>query len=176
MDSLKHKLLLRLWSLMIKGKRNITTVPTHKIVIFTDGGCSKRHGGWAFVLQHENGEKIARSGNERSTTNNRMELRAVIEALHEAENESKDCKLDIIVNTDSKYVKEGITKWIEKWKESSNWMTASGRPVKNREIWEELDSVVSRLKPTFEWIKGHNGNAGNEECDEMVQEEIKKLS
>jgi ribonuclease HI len=178
-NNLKRKLLLHLWSFLIKGKRNITKVSRQKITIFTDGGASGKRGAWAFVLQDEK-EEITKSGKENPTTNNRMELKAVIEALYEVEKRlaaGRNEIHDITVNTDSQYVKRGITEWIIKWKQgSNNWTTAQKTPVKNKEIWIMLDSIVSKLKPTFVWVKGHSGNEQNERCDAMVQAEIKSFS
>ena len=140
------------------------------IEIYTDGGCSGNPGpgGWAFVLRGEAGETIG-SGGEANTTNNRMELRAVISALEEAERRSPGAA--VILYTDSQYVKNGITKWIRSWK-SNGWRTSDKKPVKNRELWEELDAVASRVRPKFLWVEGHSGVEGNERCDELVQVEI----
>jgi ribonuclease HI len=163
------------------------------IVIYTDGGCSGNPGpgGWAYViLLPENdgairGERESRgsgspadreilgSGGEAATTNNRMELRAVISALEEAERSAPG--LPVTLNTDSQYVKNGITSWINSWKRNG-WRTADKKPVKNRELWEELDAVASRVRPKFQWVKGHAGVDLNERCDAMVQAEIRKLA
>jgi len=140
------------------------------IEIYTDGGCSGNPGpgGWAFVLRGESGETIG-SGGEATTTNNRMELRAVIAALEEAERRSPGAA--VVLYTDSQYVKNGITTWIRSWK-GNGWRTSDKKPVKNRELWEELDAVASRIRPTFLWVEGHSGVEGNERCDELVQAEI----
>lgn len=143
------------------------------IVIYTDGGCSGNPGpgGWAFVLR-AGADEVLGSGGEAATTNNRMELRAVISALEEAERRAPGSA--VVLNTDSQYVKNGIESWIASWKRNG-WRTASKQPVKNRELWEELDAVASRVKPKFQWVKGHAGVEDNEQCDQMVQEEIGKL-
>jgi ribonuclease HI len=143
------------------------------VIIYTDGGCSGNPGpgGWAFVLR-SGGEEILGSGGEANTTNNRMELRAVISALEEAERRSPGAP--VVVNTDSQYVKNGIGSWIASWKRNG-WRTADKKPVKNKELWEELDAVASRVKPKFLWVKGHAGVDGNERCDAMVQAEIAKF-
>jgi ribonuclease HI len=150
-----------------------------EVVIYTDGGCSGNPGpgGYAFViLLTENDEggrrEILGSGGEAATTNNRMELRAVISALEEAERSAPG--LPVVLNTDSQYVKNGITSWINSWKRNG-WRTADKKPVKNRELWEELDAVSSRVKPKYQWVKGHAGIDSNERCDAMVQAEIRKL-
>jgi Ribonuclease HI len=151
------------------------------IVIYTDGGCSGNPGpgGWAFVItlpesrQGNDGVgEVRGSGGEANTTNNRMELRAVISALEEAERLAPGAS--VVVNTDSQYVKNGIGSWIANWKRNG-WRTADKKPVKNQELWMELDAVVARVKPRFVWVKGHAGIEGNEACDSMVQEEIRKF-
>jgi ribonuclease HI len=147
-------------------------------IIFTDGGCSGNPGpgGWAFVIRLRANDaadhEILGSGGEANTTNNRMELRAVIEALSELERRSPGAQL--VVRTDSQYVKNGIGAWIANWKRNG-WRTADRRPVKNKELWEELDALVARVRPSFEWVKGHAGIEGNERCDAMVQTEIAKF-
>ncbi len=153
------------------------------IIIYTDGGCSGNPGpgGWAFVMRHEahhgashadREQVMTGSGGEANTTNNRMELRAVISALEEAERSAPGAP--VVVNTDSQYVKNGITTWIANWKRNG-WRTADKRPVKNQELWEELDAVASRVRPGFRWVKGHAGVEDNEKCDAMVQVEIAKF-
>ena len=143
------------------------------VIIYTDGGCSGNPGpgGWAFVLTAGADEALG-SGGEDHTTNNRMELRAVIAALEEAERRAPGAS--VVVNTDSQYVKNGITSWIAAWKRNG-WRTADKKSVKNRELWEELDLVNARVKPKYEWVKGHVGVEGNERCDAMVQVEIAKF-
>jgi ribonuclease HI len=148
-------------------------------IIYTDGGCSGNPGpgGWAFVLRlpAEGGletREILGSGGEAETTNNRMELRAVIASLEEAERRAPGAA--VVVYTDSQYVKNGMGSWIASWKRNG-WRTSDRKPVKNRELWEELDSVADRVKPKFRWVEGHAGVEGNERCDAMVQVEIAKL-
>lgn len=147
--------------------------PMDHIEIYTDGGCSGNPGpgGWAFVLTAGEARK-ARSGGEANTTNNRMELRAIIEALKEAEALAPGASVEL--KTDSQYVKNGITTWIMSWKKNG-WRTADKKPVKNQELWEELDAVNARVKPVFSWVKGHAGVELNEVCDQMVQVEIGKF-
>jgi ribonuclease HI len=148
------------------------------IVIYTDGGCSGNPGpgGWAFVMRLPTGDEILGSGGEADTTNNRMELRAVIASLEEAERRlsGEAPGAPVVVNTDSQYVKNGITSWIASWKRNG-WRTADKKPVKNKELWEELDLVNARVRPRYEWVKGHVGVEGNERCDAMVQVEIAKF-
>jgi Ribonuclease HI len=166
------------------------SIESKGVIIYTDGGCSGNPGpgGWAFVLslaagrsagdtkypfeESASGVEILGSGGEAQTTNNRMELRAVISALEEAERRAPG--EGVVVNTDSQYVKNGIGSWIANWKRNG-WRTADKKPVKNQELWEELDAVVGRVKPRFLWVKGHAGVDGNERCDAMVQAEIRKF-
>ena len=146
----------------------------HGVIIYTDGGCSGNPGpgGWAYVIRLPAGEEILGSGGESNTTNNRMELRAVIAALSEIERLAPG--VAAVVRTDSQYVKNGIGSWIANWKRNG-WRTSDKRSVKNRELWEELDDAVARVRPRFEWVKGHAGIEGNERCDAMVQAEIAKF-
>lgn len=142
------------------------------ITIYTDGGCQGNPGpgGWAFVVS-DNGEiKEYRSGGEKATTNNKMELTAVINALKYAQGEGES---DVIILTDSQYVKNGITEWIHNWKRNG-WRTASKAPVKNVEFWVELDALNAELNVNWQWVKGHAGIAGNEECDRLVRMETAK--
>jgi ribonuclease HI len=101
-----------------------------------------------------------------------MELRAVIAALEEVERAAPGAA--VVVHTDSQYVKNGIGSWINNWKRNG-WRTSDKKPVKNRELWEELDAIVARVRPRFVWVKGHAGIEGNERCDAMVQAQIAKL-
>ncbi|HUX36446.1 MAG TPA: ribonuclease HI [Rectinemataceae bacterium] len=144
------------------------------IIIHTDGGCSGNPGpgGWAFVLHHPDGELVG-SGGEKNTTNNKMELRAVIEALSKALTFSP-AEGEVELVTDSQYVKNGITSWINSWKRNG-WKTASKEPVKNRELWEELDRISAQVRPRYSWVKGHAGHEHNERCDALVQVEIAKF-
>lgn len=145
-----------------------------KIDIFTDGGCSGNPGpgGWAFVALDGESLLSYSSGGEASTTNNRMELTAVIRAL-------ETCKVleahKVRISTDSQYVKNGITTWIHKWK-ANGWRTASKDPVKNRELWEELESLCSVFDIDWIWVKGHAGVKYNEMCDSLVRKEMEKYT
>ncbi len=143
------------------------------ITIYTDGGCSGNPGpgGWAFILLKDGTETLG-SGGEANTTNNRMELTAVISALRAAEAAAPQAQVNLW--TDSQYVKNGITQWIASWKRNG-WKTADKKPVKNRELWETLDEITGRVNPSFSWVKGHAGHEYNERCDSMVQVEIHKF-
>ena len=137
------------------------------IVIYTDGGCSGNPGpgGWAFVVS-ENGEiREYRSGGDQSTTNNKMELTAVINALEYAK---ANGERDVVILTDSQYVKNGITVWIHSWKKNG-WRTSSKAPVKNVEYWVTLDKLNDELNVDWQWVKGHAGIVGTEECDRLVR-------
>ena len=140
------------------------------VIVYTDGACSGNPGpgGWAWVAL-ENGSRREGSGGEASTTNNRMELIAVIEAL-----KALPPGRAVEVRTDSQYVKNGITAWIHAWKKNG-WRTASKSPVKNRELWEDLDRLSTALKPRFVWVEGHAGEEFNERCDELARGEIARL-
>ena len=143
------------------------------IVIYTDGGCSGNPGpgGWAFVVS-ENGEiREYKSGGDQSTTNNKMELTAVINALEYAK---ANGERDVVILTDSQYVKNGITAWIHSWKKNG-WRTSSKAPVKNVEYWVTLDKLNDELNVDWQWVKGHAGIAGNEECDRLVRMETAKF-
>lgn len=143
------------------------------IVIYTDGGCSGNPGpgGWAFVVS-ENGEiREYRSGGDQSTTNNKMELTAVINALEYAK---ANGERDVVILTDSQYVKNGITVWIHSWKKNG-WRTSSKAPVKNVEYWVTLDKLNDELNVDWQWVKGHAGISGNEECDRLVRMETAKF-
>ena len=141
------------------------------IVIYTDGGCSGNPGpgGWAFVVS-ENGEiREYRSGGDQSTTNNKMELTAVINALEYAK---ANGERDVVILTDSQYVKNGITVWIHSWKKNG-WRTSSKAPVKNVEYWVTLDKLNDELNVDWQWVKGHAGIKYNEICDSLCQKQIK---
>lgn len=144
-----------------------------KVIIYTDGGCTGNPGpgGWAaVVIQNETEVKL--SGGNPSTTNNRMELNAVIEALHWCKKKGLVGTLE--VHTDSQYVKNGINSWIHNWKKNG-WKTAAKKPVKNKDLWEKLDIVNSAVSPEWFWVKGHAGNKYNELCDQLVEEERLKF-
>ncbi len=140
-----------------------------ELFAYTDGACSGNPGpgGWGALLIAREGETTLKTreicGGEADTTNNRMELLAAINALNALEKPST-----ITVITDSVYVKDGITKWIFGWK-SRGWKTAAKKPVKNEELWKDLDAATQRHTVTWKWIKGHAGHAENEKADELAR-------
>ncbi len=144
--------------------------------IYTDGGChgNPGPGAWAFRIVDAQGRvETEESGHETATTNNRMELTAVIRALRHvvATAESSSAESTWIVITDSQYVRQGITDWINRWRRNG-WQTSAKKPVKNVELWKELDSLADRVNPQWAWVKGHAGNEHNEACDALVQVSI----
>lgn len=141
-----------------------------QIEIFTDGACSGNPGpgGWAAILRYGDNEKEL-SGGELETTNNRMELTAVIKALEALK---RPCR--ITVTTDSEYVKKGVTEWLEGWKKKG-WKTASKKPVANRDLWEMLDAEIHKHKMRWEWVRGHEGHPENERCDELARQAIRNI-
>ena len=133
------------------------------VIIHTDGACKGNPGpgGWGAVLQTGGGHEKELWGGEPLTTNNRMELTAAIMAL-EALN--RPCRVDL--HTDSRYVMDGITKWMPRWK-SRGWLTADKKPVKNDDLWKRLDAARARHQVKWHWVKGHAGHALNERADAL---------
>ena len=143
----------------------------YKLVeIFTDGACrgNPGPGGWGALLRYRDQEKLLKGG-EHLTTNNRMELTAVITAL-----ESLKLRCDVVLTTDSKYVMEGIGQWLANWKRCG-WKTAAHKPVKNEDLWRRLDAASGRHRVEWRWIKGHSGHAENERVDRLANEAIDEL-
>jgi len=142
----------------------------NKVEIFTDGACKGNPGpgGWGAILRYGTTEKEI-YGASKNTTNNIMELTAVIESL---KNLNKPCEL--IITTDSKYVKNGITEWIHNWKKNG-WRTAAKKEVKNKELWIELNSLIQIHSITWDWVKGHSGHPENERADLLANVAIEKL-
>ena len=140
------------------------------IEIFTDGACKGNPGpgGWGAILNY-NEHKKEIYGSSPNTTNNVMELTAVIKALQILK---EPC--NIILTTDSNYVKDGITDWIHNWKKNG-WKTANKKPVKNKEIWIELDKLSSIHTIEWKWVKGHSGHPENERADELANEAIAEI-
>ncbi len=140
------------------------------IEIFTDGACrgNPGPGGWGALLRAGKHEKELWGG-EAHTTNNRMEMTAVIEALKALKKSS-----DVVLTTDSQYVRKGITEWIEGWKRK-NWQTAAKKPVKNVELWQEIDSLAASHRIDWRWVKGHSGHSENERVDELANRGIDEL-
>ena len=140
------------------------------ITIYTDGACSGNPGigGWGAVILENNKEDIFLNGGNDNTTNNQMELKAAIEALKYFED-----RQTITLITDSKYVKDGIQSWIQNWKKNG-WKTAAKKPVKNKELWIELDQLISRHTISWKWVKGHAGNTHNEKADYLARRYIEE--
>jgi ribonuclease HI len=138
-----------------------------KVIIHTDGACSGNPGpgGWGAILDY-NGTRKEIYGGEPQSTNNRMELKAAIEALNVLK---REC--DVEMHVDSQYVKDGITKWIHGWKRNG-WKTADKKPVKNVELWQALDEAIKRHEMTWHWVKGHAGHPDNERADELARQGI----
>ena len=141
------------------------------IEIWTDGACKGNPGpgGWGALLRYGDHEKEL-FGGERLTTNNRMELMAVIEALS-----SLKRRCDVIIHTDSKYVQLGITEWIPNWIRRG-WKTADRKPVKNADLWQRLHEVAARHDIHWRWVKGHAGIDGNERADELANRGVESVS
>lgn len=140
--------------------------------LHTDGGChgNPGPGGWAYTITDINDRVVASSsGYAPETTNNRMELTAVIRGLH-AVRELPDCDSCIVI-TDSQYVRQGITDWIYRW-QRNGWLTTARKPVKNADLWKDLTRISDDVQPEWTWVKGHAGDQFNEACDRMVQEAI----
>ena len=141
----------------------------HNLFAYTDGACSGNPGpgGWGVLLVAKNQNKIIKErelfGGQENTTNNQMELLAAISALEALDRPSK-----IKIITDSSYVKNGVTQWLENWK-NNKWKTASKKPVKNVELWRRLDQARSRHEVIWAWVKGHAGHPENERADELAR-------
>ncbi len=138
-----------------------------RIEIFTDGACrgNPGPGGWGALLRY-NGVERELYGGEPETTNNRMELRAAIESLKALK---ETC--EVVLTTDSVYVKQGITQWLDNWK-AKNWKTAARKPVKNEDLWRELDVQNQRHHVEWAWVKGHSGHRENEIADQLANRGI----
>jgi len=144
-------------------------LPPH-VVIHTDGGASPNpgSGGWAAILAFGDHEKELKGG-EPNTTNNRMELTAAISALEALK---RPCRVDL--HTDSQYVRDGITKYIAKWKRNG-WLTADKKPVKNVDLWKRLDASLAPHQVRWHWLRGHSGHAQNERADALAREAIAEI-
>ena len=144
---------------------------TRTVEIYTDGACrgNPGPGGWGVLLIAGKRRKELYGG-ERNTTNNRMELRAAIEALNALNGEQ-----NVILHTDSKYVMDGLNNWLPAWKKRG-WVTAAKKPVKNRDLWHALDEAASRHDVRWNWVRGHTGNAGNEQADALANKGIDELT
>lgn len=139
-----------------------------QVELYTDGACSGNPGpgGWAFILRHPaSGKEMEQSGSEPSTTNNRMEMLAVIRGL-----ESLKRRSSVRVVTDSMYVVKGLSEWMPKWK-AAGWRRGSGakaKPPKNLELWQQLDELMGRHRVEMKYVAGHSGHEENERCDELA--------
>ncbi len=138
-----------------------------QVIIYTDGACSGNPGpgGWGAVLTHDESQSEI-SGYESETTNNRMELMAAIAGLNALKS---PCTVTVV--TDSRYVQDGITKWINGW-EKNGWQTAAKKPVKNVDLWKDLQSAMEPHTVTWEWVKGHSGHELNERADALARNAI----
>jgi ribonuclease HI len=141
-----------------------------QVEIFTDGACRGNPGigGWGAVIRYKQHEKLL-SGGEQETTNNRMELMAAIQALNSLK---RPCKVNL--TTDSQYVRKGILEWMEAWKKRG-WKTSARKPVKNKDLWEQLDQSTHRHDIDWHWVKGHAGHEGNELADSLANRGIDDL-
>jgi ribonuclease HI len=144
---------------------------TDRVDIFTDGACrgNPGPGGWGAVMRFKGKEKRLYGG-DNETTNNRMELLAVIEALEQLTRPAA-----VRVTTDSKYVKQGITEWIHNWKRNG-WRTSAKKPVKNSDLWRELDELATKHDVVWDWVKGHSGHPDNELADALANRGIDELA
>ncbi len=142
-----------------------------RVRLFTDGACrgNPGPGGWGVFMRY-NGHEKELFGGERNTTNNRMELMAVIRGLQALK---RSCAVDVV--TDSQYVKNGITQWIHNWKRNG-WRTAARKPVKNDDLWRLLDATVARHEVSWHWVRGHSGHAENERADALANQGIDALT
>ena len=143
---------------------------TSLITIFCDGACSGNPGvgGWACIVE-SNDERREYAGGASHTTNNQMELQALIEGLKNVPSEGK-----LRIVTDSEYLAKGVTQWMKGWIRNG-WKTAAKQPVKNQAHWEKINDLLAGRTYQFEWVKGHSGHEENERCDELAREEIVKL-
>jgi len=143
-----------------------------EVILYTDGGCSGNPGpgGWAYILRHpKTSKERERSGGEAETTNNRMEMQAVIEGLKALKHPTL-----IEIVTDSKYVGQGLTEWMPKWK-MRGWRAAANKPVKNLDLWQELDRLVQTHRIKFTHVRGHTGHPENERCDQLAVRAYQKF-
>jgi ribonuclease HI len=139
----------------------------NRVVLHTDGACrgNPGPGGWGAILEFS-GQKKELYGHDPQTTNNRMEMTAVIESLKALK---RPCQIDL--HTDSKYVLQGMTEWLDGWKKKG-WKTAAKKPVKNVDLWQQLDEQAARHQINWHWVKGHSGNPGNEKADQLANRGI----
>jgi ribonuclease HI len=145
----------------------------NKVVIYTDGACKGNPGpgGWGALLRAADGAEKELCGGEAQTTNNRMEMMAVIEALSALK---RPCH--VVLHVDSQYVLKGMTEWLQGWK-AKGWRTAAKQPVKNVDLWQRLDALVhqSEHRIEWQWVKGHAGDPGNERADALANRGVEQL-
>lgn len=143
---------------------------TDQIQIYTDGACKGNPGpgGWGALLEYK-GRQLELFGGEGHTTNNRMELRAVIEGLSALKRRS-----NVLLVTDSKYVMQGMQQWLAGWKKRG-WKTAGKQPVKNQDLWQQLDALVQQHDVQWQWVAGHTGHRGNERADELANKGVDEV-
>ena len=141
-----------------------------QVIIYTDGACrgNPGPGGWGALIRFDSVEKEI-FGGQANTTNNQMELSAAIEGLSIL---TETCNVELF--TDSKYVMDGITQWIQNWKKN-NWRTAAKKDVKNKELWQKLDQLIAQHQVQWHWVKGHSGDAGNEAADLLANKGIDSI-
>ena len=146
----------------------------NKVVIYTDGACKGNPGpgGWGALLRAADGAEKELCGGELETTNNRMEMMAVIEALSALK---RPCH--VVLHVDSQYVLKGMTEWLQGWK-AKGWRTAAKQPVKNVDLWQRLDALVhqSEHRIEWQWVKGHAGDPGNERADALANRGVERLA
>ena len=142
-------------------------MPSKVVEVFTDGACrgNPGPGGWGALLRY-NGTERELYGYQAQSTNNQMELMAAIQAL---ETLTRPC--EVVLTTDSQYVRQGITEWMSGWKRKG-WKTAAGKPVKNQELWQRLDAAAAQHKIDWRWVKGHSGHDENERVDQLANKAI----
>ncbi len=142
-------------------------MPNKVVEVFTDGACrgNPGPGGWGALLRY-NGTERELYGYQAQSTNNQMELMAAIQAL---ETLTRPC--EVVLTTDSQYVRQGITEWMTGWKRKG-WKTAAGKPVKNQELWQRLDAAAAQHKIDWRWVKGHSGHDENERVDQLANKAI----
>jgi len=148
----------------------MTDSAAKKVALYADGSChgNPGPGGWAAILEC-NGQTRELMGAERATTNNQMEMRAVLEGLRALK---ERCTVDVW--SDSRYVIDGMTSWLHNWKRRG-WQTADKKPVKNVELWQALDAAASSHEVKWHWVRGHNGHVQNERCDELANVAIHEM-
>lgn len=155
---------------MDTGRPQVATVTNRRVEVFTDGAClgNPGPGGWAAFLRYGAHEKLL-AGGEAETTNNRMELFAAIAGL-----EAMNRACEIVLVTDSQYVRRGIEEWLPRWR-VNGWRTAGKQPVKNQDLWERLAAAAARHAVSWQWVRGHAGHVENEIVDRAARAEAEKL-